>query len=100
MPKLISLFAGLTHIRDVGLKRAADYVIWDWAKTNGYAIITTDSDFVAMNHRFGWPPKVIQIEHCDFPFRIIEDLIRRNAVLISEFDKDPRSGLLVLRLGA
>jgi hypothetical protein len=41
---------------------------------------------------------VIHIEECDFPFRVIEDLLRRSAVRISEFDKDSNVGLLALRL--
>jgi hypothetical protein len=40
---------------------------------------------------------VIHIEECDFPLRIIEDLLRRSAVRISEFQKDPDRRLLVLR---
>jgi hypothetical protein len=42
--------------------------------------------------------KVIHIEQCGFPFRVIENLLRRNAVRISEFERDPRVGLLVVQL--
>jgi predicted nuclease of predicted toxin-antitoxin system len=98
IPRLLSLFAGLTHVRDVGLRQAADKTIWDWARANNYSVITTDSDFVEMSKRLGWPPKVIHIEQCDFPFRVIEDLLRRNALRISEFDKDIGAGLLALRV--
>jgi len=41
---------------------------------------------------------VVHIERCDFPLRAIEELFRQNAIRISEFEKDPSSGLLVLRL--
>ena len=91
------LFPGLTHVRDVGLKQADDQTIWQWAKTHEFAIVTTDADFVTLAQRFGWPPKVIHIEQCDFPLRIIEDQLRRAAVRISEFGKDEGSGLLLLR---
>ena len=40
---------------------------------------------------------MIHIEECDLPLRVIEDLLRRRAVRISEFRKDPDRGLLVLR---
>jgi predicted nuclease of predicted toxin-antitoxin system len=100
-PRLVNrleiLFPGLTHVRDVGLKRAADRDIWSWAKENGFGVITTDGDFVDLAKRLGPPPKVIHVEECDFPLRIIEDLLRRSAVRISEFQKDPDRGLLVLR---
>lgn len=97
VPKLLSLFAGLKHVRDIGLNRAEDPAIWEWARVNAYSIVTADVDFATPSQRLGWPPKVIHIERCDFPSRVIEDLLRRSAVLISEFDKDPGSGVLVLR---
>ena len=100
-PRLVTrlglLFPGLTHVRDVGLKQAADRQIWSWAKDNDFGIVSTDADFVQIAQRLGPPPKVIHIEECDFPLRIIEDLLRRSAVRISEFQKDPDGGLLVLR---
>jgi hypothetical protein len=45
----------------------------------------------------GRPPKLIHIERCDFPFRVIEELLRQNAIRIAEFEKDPGTGLLALR---
>jgi predicted nuclease of predicted toxin-antitoxin system len=88
------------HVRDVGLKQADDQSIWDWAKANNYPVITTDADFIALSKRLGWPPRVIHIEHCDFPFRVIEDLLRRSAVRIAAFDKNEQATVLVLRLSA
>lgn len=96
-PRLSSLFPGLTHVRDVGLNRASDETIWEWAKRNSFTIVTTDSDFVALSAGRGWPPKVVHLEECDFPLRTIEELLRQNAVRISEFDKDSRKGVLPVR---
>jgi predicted nuclease of predicted toxin-antitoxin system len=97
-PRLTSLFPGLTHVRDVDLKQADDRTIRDWARQNGYAVVTADSDFAAMVGQTGPPPRVVHIERCDLPFRAIEELLRQNAIRISEFEMDPDSGLLVLRL--
>jgi predicted nuclease of predicted toxin-antitoxin system len=60
-------------------------------------VVTADSDFVAMLSQTGPPPRLIHIERCDFPFRAIEELLRQNAIRISEFEKDPRSAQLILR---
>jgi len=99
-PRLIQrlgpLFPGLTHVRDVGLKRTSDETIGEWAKQNSHAIVITDSDFVALSAGRGWPPKVVHLEECDFPLRTIEELPRQNAVRISEFDKDSRTGVLAV----
>jgi predicted nuclease of predicted toxin-antitoxin system len=100
LQRLSSLFPGLSHVRDIGLARASDDTIWEWARRNGYTVVTADADFVALSRLLGFPPKVVHLEKCDFPFRIIEELLRQNAVRISGFDKDPDSGLLSLRFPA
>ena len=68
-----------------------------WAKQNSYTVVTADADFVAMFNQAGPPPRLVHIERCDFPLRVIEELLRQNAIRISEFEKDPDSGLLILR---
>ena len=97
LQRLSSLFPGMIHVRDVGLKQASDDAIWDWAGRRSYTIVTTDADFAGMSQRLGWPPKVIHLEECDFPLRIIEELLRKNSVRISEFEKDSGAGLLAVR---
>jgi predicted nuclease of predicted toxin-antitoxin system len=100
-PRLINrldqLFPGLAHVGQFGLKRSGDIVIFEWAKANEFGVITTDADFVALAQRLAWPPKVIHLEQCDYPLRVIEDLLRRSPLRITEFAKDDRVGLLVLR---
>ena len=98
IPRLVFLFPGLVHVRDVGLKESSDQQIWQRAKENGWTVITTDADFVALSRRLGSPPKVIHIPRCDFPFSVIEELLRHNAIRIAEFEADAGAGLLVLRL--
>ena len=73
--RLASLFPSMIHVRDIGLKQGSDSMIWEWAETNDHTIITTDADFVALSVGRGWPPKVIHLEECDFPLRVIEELL-------------------------
>jgi predicted nuclease of predicted toxin-antitoxin system len=70
---------------------------WNWARENDFAVITADSDFLALSQSFGWPPKIIHLEQCDFPLRVIEGQLRRNAVRIVEFHKNEDAGVLTLR---
>jgi len=98
--RLNQLFPGLTHVRDVGLKEANDVAIFEWAKTHELGIITTDSDFVALAQRLGWPPKTVHLKQCDQPLRVIEELLRRNALRIAEFSKDANLVLLVLQFNS
>jgi predicted nuclease of predicted toxin-antitoxin system len=101
-PRLVSrlaeLFGEIVHVREVGLREADDRAIWDWAKSNGHLVVTADGDFVALSQHLGFPPKVVHLEQCEFPYAVIESLLRRNAVRIAEFDKDPTAGVLPIRL--
>ncbi len=95
--RLVSLFPAIIHVRDIGLKQADDRSIWQWARNSGHTFVTADSDFVAMVTTIGPPPKVIHIERCDFPLSAIEELLRRNAIRIAEFEKDPAGRMLSIR---
>jgi hypothetical protein len=100
-PRLVSrlnlLFPGIAHVREAKLQQSDDRVIWEWDRENGFAVLTTDADFVALAHRLGSPPKVVHLERCDFPLGVIEEWLRRSAVRISEFGRNEAEALLSLR---
>jgi predicted nuclease of predicted toxin-antitoxin system len=56
---LADIFPESLHIREVGLKSAPDPVVWAYAATAGYAIVSKDSDFRQRSFLYGHPPKVI-----------------------------------------
>jgi predicted nuclease of predicted toxin-antitoxin system len=97
IPRLSDLFPFAIHVRDVDLKQSSDEDIWNYAKQHGYLIITTDGDFRTRALSLGPPPKVILIERCDFPTRIIEELIRRQAIKIGGFIESDEALLVVRR---
>ncbi len=75
---------------------ASDPFIFDWARKADFtAVISTDLDFVNLVERLGPPPKVIRIERCDFAARVIEQLLRREALRIQGFLESGRSVLLL-----
>ena len=43
--ELESLFPGSNHVYPLGLHKASDEEIWDYARDNGLTIVTQDSDF-------------------------------------------------------
>ena len=73
-----------------------DRDIWDYAKRNGFAIITADRDFLTLANTLDQPPRVIFLENCDYPTDIAAELIRSRAIHISEFSRNSES-LFVLR---
>jgi len=70
--------------------------IWDFAKQNGFAIITADRDFILLANTLGQPPKIIILENCDYPTNVAARLISSSAIRISEFSHNAHP-LLILR---
>ena len=62
-PRLVELlaadFPGCTHIELLGMRGAADAAVWDYARENGYTIVSKDNDFRQRAFLHGPPPKVI-----------------------------------------
>lgn len=87
---------GLESVYDYGLVGASDPFIFEWAARLEFAaVISADRDFVRLVERVGPPPRVIRIENCDYPSRVIEHLLRREAVRIHDFMESNRAALLL-----
>ena len=61
-PKLVGrlseLFPGSSHVFDTDMAHfISDETIWEYAGTNGYIIVTADSDFVDLALDRGAPPR-------------------------------------------
>jgi predicted nuclease of predicted toxin-antitoxin system len=94
--RLAGLFPGSVHVFDTGLARfTTDESIWEYARANGFAIVTADSDFLALSRSRGAPPKVVQLKHCDYRTSQVEDLLRRHAISIAELEHSSRATLVL-----
>jgi predicted nuclease of predicted toxin-antitoxin system len=96
--KLADIISGLESVYDHNLVNAPDPFIFDWARKEKFAaVVSTDRDFVHLVERLGPPPKIVRIERCDFPAKVIEELLRREALRIHAFVESDRA-VLLLRL--
>ena len=65
--RLVELFPNSVHVFDTGLPRfTSDPAIWEYAKRNGFVIVTADSDFLDLAEERSAPPKVVQLENCNY----------------------------------
>jgi len=78
------------------MRDATDTVIWEYAKRNGFVIVSKDSDFQARSLLYGHPPKIIWLRVGNCPVSTIENLPRNQSVAIHTFDLDHEQSLLVL----
>jgi predicted nuclease of predicted toxin-antitoxin system len=97
IPRIIDLFPGSSHVSTFGLIRTPDLAVWEFAKANGFAVVTADADFYELATTKGPPPKVIWLRGCDYPTAVAEELIRSQAIRISEFEEEPETAVLILR---
>jgi predicted nuclease of predicted toxin-antitoxin system len=95
--RIADLFPDSVHVGAKGLLHFPDRAVWEFAKTNGLAIMTADADFYELATTLGPPPKVIWLRGCDYPTAVAEQLIRSQAIRIAEFLEDPERAVLVLQ---
>ena len=93
---LQDLFPGSIHVREAGLDRASDEVVWDYARRGLYVILSKDSDFQQRSLLFGSPPKCIWIRVGNCATSEIEHLIRKHVLVIQEFAKLENESYLIL----
>jgi predicted nuclease of predicted toxin-antitoxin system len=70
--------------------------VWEFAKANVLVIVSADSDFYELATTVGPPPKVIWLRRWTHPATDAEELLRRSALRIAEFEHDPELGVLIL----
>lgn len=87
--RLADLFPDSSQVRMIDMDQASDMEIWKYAQSNGFAIVTQDSDYADMSGLFGSPPKVIWLRCGNRPTAAIERLIRDHADAIAAFETDP-----------
>ncbi len=93
---LTDLFPDSTHVVFESLDAVDDRVIWDFARENGYTIVSKDSDFRQLSFLYGHPPKTIWLRIGNASTAAAEEVLRRNHTEISAFIDDLDAALLVL----
>ena len=91
---IIDLFPDSNNVGPLGLSEAVDRELWDYAKANGFTIVSQDADFAEMAALLGSPPKVIWLRAGNQPTVAVVDLPRRHAELIVTFGNDGNAACL------
>jgi len=73
---LADTYPGSLHVQSVGLDRADDTAVWDYARTHELIIVTKDADFPERSLVAGAPPRVIWIRRGNCSTSAIEAMLR------------------------
>jgi len=66
--------------------------IWEFAKENGYTIVTQDSDFNELNSLLGFPPKIIWIRTGNLKTQALQEILIENYIEVQRFLEDKSFG--------
>ena len=96
LPALADLFPDSTHVREVGLKAAADHAVWQYAAQHGFAIVSKDADFHERSFLLGQPPKVIWIRRGNCSTDEVAAILRDHHAEMLVFERDEEGSFLAL----
>lgn len=92
--ELQASYPGSSQVRLLGMERADDKAIWDYARQHGYTIVTQDSDFHELSVLFGSPPKIVWLKRGNCSNDTVRRLLIDNFQEIIQFHRDSDVGCL------
>ena len=93
---LAAEFPGSTHVRYIGLEKALDGPVWEYAKGNEFVIVSKDSDFHQRSFLYGHPPKVVWIRRGNCSTAAIEAILREHQDDLVKFAQNEQGSFLAL----
>jgi predicted nuclease of predicted toxin-antitoxin system len=90
-------FGNVAHVRELGLGGVDDEELWRFARDNGFALVSKDSDFFHRSLVRGYPPKVIFLRVGNCSTKSIAELLTHQKEIIKGFIANPVESLLILR---
>ncbi|MBW4650292.1 MAG: DUF5615 family PIN-like protein [Kastovskya adunca ATA6-11-RM4] len=94
--RIVELYPNSEHVKTLGLLNTDDVVIWEYAKVNGFVIVSKDSDFHQRSLLYGHPPKFIYLRIGNCSTSKIIQILRDNLNTINQFGSSETQSLLVL----
>jgi predicted nuclease of predicted toxin-antitoxin system len=99
LPALLAhLYPGSSQVDKAGLRGARDAAVWEYAKTNGYVLVSKDNDFRQRSFQYGAPPKVVWLNVGNAGTEPILRLLRESRDEIERFVASSEESLLVVTL--
>ena len=99
-PKLVKRladnFPNSDHLYFLDLDTSHDLDIWNYAKENGFVIVTKDVDFADMSILYGFPPKVLWMCRGNCSTAEIEKILRDHQKAINELSSNLTFGIYLL----
>lgn len=83
-----SVFTEAKHVNDCNLQNSSDRSIWNFARENGYSIITFDADYYDLVTLKGHPPKIIWLRTGNTSTSNLTKILQHHSEVIRSFVMD------------
>ncbi|MGQ4649397.1 DUF5615 family PIN-like protein [Lyngbya aestuarii] len=94
--RIVDLYPDSEHVKTLALTNTDDALIWEYAKANGFVIVSKDSDFHQRSLLYGHPPKFIYLRIGNSSTSKIVQILRDNFDTILQFEDSETESILVL----
>lgn len=99
-PRLVNRLADVypesNHVHPLGLDKVSDVEVWQYARLNGFIIVTKDVDFSELSAVNGFPPKLIWLRLGNCTTNEIEQTLRAHHQDAQDMNDDENAGILSL----
>ena len=97
LPRLLAtLFPDSAHARECGQLGLPDEDVWEYARANGFTIVSKDSDFQQRSLLYGHPPKIVWLRIGNCTRQQLVQLLTTHEQDIRALEADPFETVLVL----
>ena len=94
--RIADLYPDCAHVSQIGLERAPDETVWNYARENAFTIVTKDADFGEMSIVLHPRPKVIWLRRGNCSSGETEEMRRTQYEVVMAFHNDPEEAVLAL----
>jgi predicted nuclease of predicted toxin-antitoxin system len=78
-------FDAAFHVMDLGLERAHDRELWQYARDHGFTLMTKDKDFYHLSLLYGPPPKIIWLRTGNMTAQALIDFVQSALPALNAF---------------
>lgn len=92
--RLSIIYPDSKHIASLGLDHSSDKDVWQYAKDNGFVLVSKDSDFNEISTLYGFPPQIIWLRLGNSRVSVAENALKKYKNMITDIINEKVVGII------
>ncbi len=92
--RLQEIYPESLHVASLGLDSSGDMDVWQYAKANGYTLVTKDSDFNDICTLYDFPPHIIWLRVGNSRVSAAQEVLIKYQNKICEIIEENKTGII------